>query len=83
VKIYIVNGTTGEYSDRDDWVVCAYTSLDKAEEHASNAMHRAKEIQHSHRQYYRPQPGENEFDIHMQMDYTGTEYYVDETELKD
>jgi hypothetical protein len=83
MKIWIVEGTTGDYSDRSDWAVCAYSSQEKAEEHASKAMHRAMEIQKSNPRYYSPKPGENEFDSNMHMDYTGTEYYTVECELKD
>jgi len=82
-KIYLVCGTTGTYSDRQDWTVCAYRSSDKAEEHARNAMLRGKEIQKSKPRYYCPKPGENEFDPNMQMDYTGTEYTTQEVELRD
>jgi len=83
MKIWIVEGTTGEYSDRDDWVVCAYTSQEKAENHASKAMRRAKEIQKDRLTRYSAPKSSNEFDPKMRMDYTGTEYYVIECELKD
>jgi hypothetical protein len=79
MKIYIVEGSTGEYSDRQDWIVCAYQSKEKAEEHADKAEHRAKEMLPKR---YSNFEGQNEFDPHMRMDYTGTEYYVIETELK-
>lgn len=81
--IWIVQGTTGEYSDRTDWYVCAYRSQEMAEEHASKAMRRAKEIQHGNKQYYRPVPGENEFDPAMLLDYTGTEYTTASIEIRD
>lgn len=82
-KIWIVEGTTGEYSDRFDWTVCAYTSKEKAEQHARDAMQRAMEISKSRRTRYDTPKGINEFDPNMQMDYTGTEYYTVETELLD
>lgn len=84
MKIYIVEGTTGEYSDRTDWTVCAYRSKEKAEEHARNAMLRAVELNNNRStRYERPKQGSNSFDLNMQMDYTGTEYYTIECELKD
>jgi len=32
MKVYIVQGTCGEYSDRDEWVACAYLDKAKAEQ---------------------------------------------------
>jgi hypothetical protein len=81
MKIYIVNGATGEYSDQDDWVVCAYRDRALADAHVHDAMIRAKEIEKSGSRYEQKK-GENEFDPNMRMDYTGTKYYVVETELK-
>lgn len=83
MKIYIVCGMTGEYSDSFDWNVCAYTDKNIAEEHARKAMLRGKEIQKSNQRYYRPKHGENQFDVEMSMDYTGTEYTVNEVDLLD
>jgi hypothetical protein len=82
-RIFLVQGTTGEYSDRSEWVVCAFRSKEKAEAHAHDAQWRAKEIEHSHQRYYHPKQGENEFDPEMQMDYTGTAYFLEECELRD
>jgi hypothetical protein len=82
MKIYIVEGTTGDYSDRTDWVVCAFRSKKKAEDLAHKAMRRAKEIQISRPSRYDAPKGENEFDAKMQMDYTGTEYYIVECDLR-
>jgi hypothetical protein len=83
MKIWIVEGTTGEYIDRNDWVVCAYYSKQKAEEHARKAMLRAKEIEKTRESSYHVPEGVNEFDPDMRMDYTGTEYFTIECELKD
>ena len=83
MKIWIVEGTTGEYSDRTDWVVCAYKSKKKAEDHVFNAMRRGKEIEKSRESRYRVAEGANEFDPKMRMDYTGTEYYTVECELNE
>ena len=81
MKIYIVNGTTGEYSDRNDWVVCAYKDKALADAHVHDAMLRAKEIEKSDYRHDNDR-NKNEFDPNMRIDYTGTEYYVVETELK-
>lgn len=83
-KIYVVGGTTGEYSNRTDWNVCAYRSKKKAETHVRNAMLRAKELETSKAgRYDSIQDGLNEFDPDMQMDYTGTEYFVSVVDLRD
>lgn len=83
MKIYLVEGSTGEYSDAQDWIVCAYRSKEKAEEHASKATQRSKELQNENWRYQNMDArGVNEFDSNFQMDYTGTDYYVIETELK-
>ena len=84
--IYIVGGTTGEYSGKTDWAVCAYHSFEKAEEHARKAMLRAKELELGG--YNRPtsearHKGVNEFDPKMEMDYTGTEYFTFAVDLHD
>ncbi len=81
MKIYIVEGTTGEHSDRTDWVVCAYKSKKRAEDHVRKAMLRAKEIEQTRENRYSVPVGINEFDKHMRMDYTGTEYYTVTCEL--
>ena len=81
--IYIVQGTTGEYSDRSDWLVCAYRTKEAAETRARNAMLRAMEIKNAKPDQYSniPEGMKNEFDKSMSMDYTGTEYTVLEVEL--
>lgn len=81
--VYVIQGTTGEYSDRNDWLVCAYHSREKAEEHTRKAMLRAKEIRGVGQFSYNVPQGVNEFDPNMQMDYTGTEYTVYEVEIQD
>lgn len=81
MKIYLVEGSTGEYSDASDWIVCAYKSKEKAEEHAGNAERRAKELADTRESRYHVHAGSNEFDLHMRMDYTGTWYHVIEVEL--
>ena len=81
MKIYIVQGTTGEYSDRSDWLVCAYRFKEAAEEHASKAMRRAMQLKTLEAYPYMHQTEKNEFDPDMKMDYTGTAYTVLKVEL--
>lgn len=83
MKIYIVEGSTGEYSDHVEWVVCAFKNKDNAQELVINASARAREI---YSKYNTWDVGEREdlkskYDPKMQMDYTGTNYRIIETEL--
>jgi len=84
-KIWIVEGTTGVYSDASYWTVCAYKTKEQAEEHARNAMLRGKEIQKANPGYnhWDENRVRNEFDPEMRLDYTGTEYYTVECVLRD
>jgi hypothetical protein len=81
-KIWVVRGTTGEYSDRSEWPVCAYKDEQKAKDHAEMATKRAKEIEATRKNRYPRCEGLNEFDPNMSIDYTGTEYFIEEMELK-
>jgi hypothetical protein len=38
VTIFVVMGTRGEYSEREEWPVCAYTNRALADKHADEAM---------------------------------------------
>lgn len=88
-KVWIVQGSTGEYSDHDEWVICAYRTQEQANTHAVLAAARAREIQ-------KAADGEmvfswdlerlgmfNEYDKDMRIDYTGVNYQVIEVELRD
>lgn len=79
--VYIVQGTTGEYSDRTDWLVKAFRSQTKADELCHRAQLRAGEIKNSRESRYGAPKNSNEFDPDMRMDYTGTEYTVITVEL--
>ena len=82
-KIYVVHGSTGEYSDRSEWFVIAYRDRARADKHADDATVWAKQNERAFMQCTPPPEGNpvNPFDPHMAMDYTGTDYYVDEVEL--
>ena len=83
--VYIVMGTTGEYSDREEWPVCAYTNEQAAQQHVEAAEKRAKEIEVLWRgnEYRMPEGLKNEHDPDMAMEYTGTHYYIMATQLRD
>jgi len=82
-KIFVVIGTTGEYSDRSEWLVLAFRDEEKAKEHVINATRRANEIQVTRPSQYSVAKELNEFDPNMSMDYTGTSYSYSEVELKE
>ena len=102
MKIYIVMGMTGEYSDHTEWLVCAY----KTEEEAKHRVIELELLLKSHgvlddgnrihgvlddgnridfkglnkvREIIKKLPDGDES---FQCDYTGTQYYYEETELK-
>lgn len=75
--LHIVMGTTGEYSDRSEWPVVAYHDETLAMEHVRLATRRAKEIFAVYdRQNYGVELPKNEYDADMQMQYTGTDYFI-------
>jgi hypothetical protein len=75
-NVYVVMGTTGEYSDRNEWAVMAYLDEAAAQEHVVNADRRAKELFATRPDRYSIEKGANEFDPDMSMDYTGTSYFI-------
>ena len=76
MKISIVMGTTGEYSDRSEWPVRAFLTARRAEKYALAAKQRADVIAQEHGGMDILQQKPNELDPGMRMDYTGTEYFV-------
>jgi hypothetical protein len=84
MKIFVVMGTTGEYSDRSEWPVIGYFDEKKAQEHVENAAKVAKGIEATRTSPYWTDPDQsNQYDPHMRMDYTGTSYYLMEVDLVD
>jgi hypothetical protein len=84
MKVYIVFGTTGEYSDRSEWMVAAYTSEDNAKQHVLKATEHAnawQERRNSHEldaltwgEWYALEKSSNPLDPAFKMDNTGTTY---------
>lgn len=81
MKIYIVHGSTGEYSDRKEWIVCAYKEEDHARKHVLAASSTARELIIKYGNYYNIPRGANPFDPEMSVDCTGVNYDVLPTEL--
>lgn len=87
--IWIVHGSTGEYSDRGEWVVCAYRSEGEAKAYVEFLGKKRQEVG----------PGRYEdgwdydleeqveaamraFDPNFSEDYTGTRWFVRETIIR-
>lgn len=84
MTIYIVEGSTGEYSDRREWSVKAFRSQEKAEAYVTLCEawlreHRVNDDNFGIDRY--ELMGKNPHDPNMQIDYTGTRYYYYEVEL--
>lgn len=80
MEIYIVFGTSGEYSDRDEWPVAAYKQLVKAESHVLAAKKWLQENVNLRGIDWNNLP-ENPFDPHMRLD-GGCEWFVGLAELR-
>lgn len=77
--VFVVMGSTGEYSDRGEWSVVAYTVEADAKAHVERAQARAREIFQKFDGStwgWEREKDPNEHDPNMCLDYTGTRYYV-------
>lgn len=84
MKIYVVFGVTGEYSDRKEWPVVSYRDEQLAQDHVVRATERAKEWEAIRKENYdSPPTGWNQYDESMVCDYTGTSYFYHTIELLD
>lgn len=84
MNVHTVFGSTGEYSDREEWAVTSYLEEEIAKDHVVRATERAKEFEVIRKDMYTDPPeGWNEHDPKMMMDYTGTRYYYITTEIAD
>lgn len=94
MKIYVIQGTTGEYSDRSEWLCFAVGEEDRAREIVEEYTREAKAIEvrtrlpEDHPDYIdRFKSWEDGFkwphpDPYFNMDYTGTDYSYAEIELR-
>ena len=81
--VYLVVGTTGEYSDREEWPVRAYLLEANAVRHRDAAEAAAATIHREREDRYSVPHGVNPHDPDMKMDYTGTHYEIWMAELGD
>lgn len=83
--IFIVEGSTGEYSDHCEWPVAAYTNEEQAKLHVQKATERAKELMVGDKYEWSELSGKqlNEWDRGMHVDYTGVNYRYYSVDLLD
>jgi len=82
ITIYVVEGITGEYEDYRTWQVAAYKSKAKAEKKVEEATNEVARLLSTYpsagnaREAIRKGKDINKADPSMQLDCTGTEYYI-------
>lgn len=82
-NIFIVIGTTGEYSDRSEWPARAFLDKEKAQKFAEECQNIAADLFAQNRDGCRwGGDVKHPLDSRCSCDYTGTTYYVEETELQ-
>jgi hypothetical protein len=88
--VYVVSGSTGEYSDQYNWPVAAYKEEEMAQQHvtAAEAWARVFEQEVNASDKWRGElveevrkKGGAPHDPNFEMDYTGTHYYYTKVPL--
>lgn len=83
MRVFIVFGQTGEYSDRTDWPVRGFMTREKAEAFEFEATKWAKGFTDSRGKFYAVRDEEKPaHDPGFRHDYTGTDYYTIEVEVE-
>ena len=80
MRIYIIIGETGEYADKCKWVSKAFTDQQLAKSYMNECQTYADSCDPNdwdERDNYKA----NSPDPHFDMDYTGTEYHINQHEL--
>lgn len=72
--IYVVIGECGEYSDHQDWPVCAYTDEAQAKEHVERASEYARVAWLRQQKQWSREQLPNPYDPDMDLAYTGASY---------
>lgn len=76
MTVFVVMGTTGEYSDRDEWAVYWFTTEAAAMDYAARARIFANELLARGRYDADGKLRRSDLDPHFCMDYNGTDYFV-------
>ena len=88
MRIYVVIGSTGEYSDRREWLVKAFPKQELAQQLVVAATREAKRLyaayaSSAYMDYHKIPKGSNPVDPSMETDYTGVGYHYVEVELEE
>lgn len=83
--IYVVLGSSGEYSDRMEWLIKAYNSEEAAQEHVTAADTRFREWEATKPEhlYKIPPNWMGNLDPNCFSDYAGNHYWYTKTELEE
>lgn len=84
MMLYVVMGSTGEYSDHHEWMVRAFKSKEKAKDWVVKCSDKYKEVLASNKDAHFDYKVDwkNEFDPQgVWPDYSGKYYYYEEVEL--
>jgi len=85
MKIWVVFGWTGEYSDRSGWLVDAWDDESKAQERVTFLSEKYRELVGRHTRWSDAHDNGieamREIDPGFSCDYTGTHYYYKEADL--
>ncbi len=88
MTIWVVMGTTGEYSDRNEWPVVAFADKAKAEARIiacteeANKRYANSQVPDDDNGWSSYNTKDNPLDPHMKIDYTGTSYFHYEVEVE-
>lgn len=85
VKVYVVFGQTGEYSDHSSWPVRGFLTREKAEDFDFMATKWARGWMERHENNRYRQEARDDRPAHdpgFRSDYTGTDYYTIEVEVE-
>ena len=80
--VYVVFGETGEYSDRSEWPVAAYSTGEMAEARADSLAAKYRELTENgtiitdYDQREAIETAMRIYDPEFRLDYTGTHWYV-------
>jgi hypothetical protein len=70
--IYVVEGSTGEYSDHNEWLVAAFLEESDAKEYVLLCTQAVPDIEDMNDD--QREQAKNPYDPRMQIDYTGVRY---------
>ena len=82
MKIHILIGGSGEYSDHNEWIVGAFINIKSAKNYMKLCTDVVKELEKKHDgNWHRIREDSSPFDPQFSYDYTGVDYSIQQTEL--